>query len=449
MKRRSFIKKSILAGTGFITLPTLVPSGVFGKNAPSNHIHVGAIGTGRISRIHDMPGVMNSENARIIAVCDVDSKRLEEAKQLVETAYAEKNIRQSPLTYGDYLELLENKDIDAVLISTPDHWHAKPVMDAARRGKHIYVQKPFSYTLAEGRMMSDAVKKTGCVLQIGTQQRSMEQFRIACELVRNGRIGQLNKIMVGLPIDPSGKEEPEMPVPPNLNYDMWLGSTPWVYYTENRVHPQIDYSRPGWLRCEPYCLGMITGWGVHHMDIVHWAMNTEYTGPIEVSGTAVFPSGGLWSVHGKYRVEAKYANHVTVEICDEFPNGIRFEGTGGWIFVTRGNYSATASDPNVPFNEQPLQASDPKILQSAIGPNEIHLTKSEDHHKNWLNSIRSGEPNITPAEVGHRSTSVCIISHIAMRLGRKLQWDPEHEIFINDSEANSMLSRSQRAPYQL
>jgi predicted dehydrogenase len=295
--------------------------------------------------------------------------------------------------------------------------------------------------------MSDTIKKTGRILQIGTQQRSMEQFRYACELVRNGRIGQLKNIRVGLPIDPSGIEEPVMSVPPNLNYDKWLGSTPWVYYTENRVHPQIDYSRPGWLRCEPYCLGMITGWGVHHMDIAHWAMDTEHTGPAEVSGTAVFPSGGLWTVHGKYRVETKYANGVTVEICDEFPNGLRFEGTEGWLFVTRGNYSATTSDPNVPSYEQPLQAGDPKILTSVIGPGETHLYISADHHANWLDCIRNNKPNITPAEIGHRSTSVCIISHIAMRLGRKLKWDPDREQFINDAEANAMLSRPQREPY--
>jgi predicted dehydrogenase len=194
---------------------------------------------------------------------------------------------------------------------------------------------------------------------------------------------------------------------------------------------------------------MITGWGVHHMDIVHWAMDTELSGPVEVSGTAVFPDSGLWTVHGKYHVETRYANGVIVEISDEFPNGVRFEGSEGWIFVTRGNYAATGSDPNVPSGEQPLQASNPKILASGIGPGEIHLYKSDDHHANWLDSIRNKTPNITPAEVGHRSTSVCIISHIAMRLGRKLRWNPDTEEFINDAEANGMLSRPERAPYQI
>ncbi|MBN2814654.1 MAG: Gfo/Idh/MocA family oxidoreductase [Bacteroidales bacterium] len=449
MKRRNFLKKTILTGTGIIAIPTIVPSSVFGKNAPSNRILIGAIGTGRISRGHDMPGVMQDDQARIVAVCDVDIKRANEARIFVETAYAAKNISQSPQVYQNYLELLENKDLDAVLISTPDHWHAKPVIDAAYAGKNIYVQKPFSYTLREGRLMSDAIAKTGRILQIGTQQRSMEQFRFACELVRNGRIGELKKIKIGLPIDPAGSEEPEMPIPPNLNYDMWLGSTPYVYYTENRVHPQEGYDRPGWLRCEPYCLGMITGWGVHHVDIAHWAMDTELTGPVEIEGTAVYPTSGLWSVHGKYRVQARYANGVQLEICDEFPNGVRFEGSEGWIFVTRGNYAATSSDPTVPSDEKPLQASNPAILTSTIGANEIHLTQSADHHLNWLNSIRTGKPNISPAEVGHRSTSVCILSHIAMKLKRPLHWDPKAEQFRDDKEANSMLSRPEREPYQI
>jgi len=448
MQRRDFLKNSVLAGAGIIAIPTIVPSSVFGKNAPSNRINVGAIGTGRISRDHDMAGILKYENARIIAVCDVDSKRVKEAKQLVETFYSKKSIQHTAKMYENYLEMLDNKDIDAVVISTPDHWHAKPVIDSAYAGKDIYVQKPFSYTLAEGRQMSNVVNSTGVILQIGTQQRSMEQFRIACELVRNGRIGEIKSIKVGLPIDPAGNVEPEMPIPSNLNYDMWLGSTPNVYYTEKRIHPQADYSRPGWLRCEPYCLGMITGWGVHHMDIVNWGMNTEHTGPIEVTGKAVYPSSGLWTVHGKYKIEAKYANGVLVEICDEFPNGVRFEGTDGWIFVTRGNYSATGSDPNAKKDENPpLQASNPKILTSVIGPNEIHLYKSVDHHANWLDCVKSRNLNITPAEVGHRATSACIVGHIAMKLGRKLYWNPKIEKFTNDDEANAMLTRPQRPPY--
>jgi predicted dehydrogenase len=448
MKRREFIRCNALAGAGVIILPTIVPSSVFGKNAPSNRILVGAIGTGRISREHDMPGVLKYDGARIVAVCDVDSKRVSEAKTFVEQAYAQRQIQQQVKTYGNYLEMLEDKSIDAILVSTPDHWHARAVIDAAYAGKDIYVQKPFSYTLAEGRQMSNVINSTGRILQIGTQQRSLEQFRFACELVRSGRIGEVKNIRVGLPIDPSGGVEPLMPVPANLDYDQWLGSTPYVYYTEKRVHPQNDYSRPGWLRCEPYCLGMITGWGVHHMDIMHWAMDTEHTGPVEITGKAEYPASGLWTVHGKYFVEAKYSKGFTVQISDEFPNGVHFEGTEGWIFVTRGDYSVTASDPRSKDykKSEALKASDPKIL-SPLGANDVHLYRSADHHANWLDCVKSRQMNISPAEVGHRSTSACIVSHISMKLGRKLQWDPLKEKFHNDDEANVMLARPQRPPY--
>ncbi len=433
-----------------MALPTFVPSSVFGKTAPGNRIRIGAIGTGRISQGHDMPGVWKYNDARIVAVCDVDSKRSNDAKRLVEDQYRRRNIRQNVKTFGDYRELLLDKDIDAVLVSTPEHWHAKTVIDAALAGKDIYVQKPFSFTLTEGRKMCDIIQKTGRILQIGTQQRSMEQFRTACECVRNGRIGAVKNVNVGLPIDPAGDEEPEMPVPPNLNYDMWLGSTPHVYYTEKRVHPQKDYSRPGWLRCDQFSLGMITGWGVHHMDIVHWALGAEYTGPVEISGKAEYPAKGLWNVHGKYNVLLKYADGITVQICDEFPNGVRFEGSDGWIFVTRGDYQATGSDPTASQSRnEALQASDPKILSSGTDKEKIRLYKSADHHGNWLDCVRSRRAPITPAEVGHRSTSVCIVSYIAMKLGKTLRWDPARERFENDAEANAMLSRTQRKPYSI
>jgi len=449
MKRREFLKSSAIAASA-VAVPTFVPFSVFGKTAPSNRIRIGAIGTGRISQGHDMPGVWKYDDARIVAVCDVDLKRAADAKQLVEGQYRQRNILQEVKTFGDYRELLIDKSIDAVLVSTPEHWHAKAVIDAALAGKDIYVQKPFSFTLTEGRKMCDVIRSTGRILQIGTQQRSMEQFRVACEWVRNGRIGTLKNVKVGLPIDPAGEEEPEMPIPPNLNYNMWLGSTPYVYYTEKRVHPQKDYSRPGWLRCDQFSLGMITGWGVHHMDVVHWALGAEYTGPVEVTGKAEYPAKGLWDVHGKYNVGLKYADGVTVQICDAFPNGVRFEGSDGWIFVTRGDYQATGSDPTAPQSKtEALQVSDPKILSSGAGKQGIRLYQSADHHGNWLDCVRSRRPPITPAEVGHRSTSVCIVSYIAMKLGRTLRWNPVKERFTNDAQANTMLSRAQRKPYAI
>ena len=434
-----------------ITVPTIVPSTVFGKNAPSNKINIGQIGFGRIAMGHDLPGTMQYDIARVVAVADVDNKRAKEGKAFVEKYYNEKKDSSQYVdvkTYQDYRQMLDDTEIDAVIISTPDHWHAQPAIEAALAGKDIYLQKPTSLTITEGRALSDVIRLTGRILQVGTQQRSSPQFRIAAELVRNGRIGKLHTVRIGLPGDPAGPEVPEMPIPKNLDYDMWLGSTPEVYYTETRVHPQHDYSRPGWLRCEQFGAGMITGWGQHHIDSAHWGMNMEYTGPVEVQALAEFPKDGLWDVHGDFMVKSKYENGVTMIISGGYTNGIRYEGTDGWIFVSRGDYQATASDPeSKKESAKALDASDPKILTSKIGDDETHLYVSEEHHGNWVDCIQSRREPICTAEVGHRTCTVCLISHIAMKLDRKLHWDAANERFKGDDEANAMLSRVQRAPW--
>jgi myo-inositol 2-dehydrogenase/D-chiro-inositol 1-dehydrogenase len=451
MKRRTFIKNSLAASAAAMAIPSIVPSSVFGKNAPGNKIHIGQIGCGRIARGHDLHDTLPFDVARVIAVSDLDSNRMKDGKKLVEDFYANKKGSSNYIEvrmYDDYREMLLNPDIDAVMISTPDHWHAQPAIEAALAGKDIYLQKPTSLTLAEGRLVADVVKRKGVIMQLGTQQRSSPQFRIAAELVRNGRIGKLHTVKIGLPGDPSGPEAKEMPVPPNLNYDMWLGETPYVYYTEIGVHPQVGYDRPGWLRREQFGAGMITGWGQHHFDSAAWGMDTEHTGPISIEAVAEFPKSGLWDVHGDFMVKAEYSNGVTQYTSGGFPNGIRYEGTEGWIFVSRGDYVATASDPVSQENSRKaLDASDPAILTSEIKENEIHLYRSNDQHGNWLDCIRSRKEPISPAEIGHRACSICLLSHIAMKLPRRLYWNPEKEQFINDEEANSMLSRPQRYPY--
>jgi myo-inositol 2-dehydrogenase/D-chiro-inositol 1-dehydrogenase len=277
----------------------------------------------------------------------------------------------------------------------------------------------------------------------------MPQFRVAAELVRNGRIGKLETIKIGLPGDPAGPAYPEMPVPSTLNYKAWLGSTPEVYYTENRVHPQNSLSaRPGWLRCEQFGAGMITGWGQHHFDSAAWGMDTELTGPISIEAVADFPKSGLWDVHGDFMAKAVYANGMVMLTSGGYPNGIRYEGTEGWIFVTRGAYTASASDPVAKERSaKALDASDPKILTSEIKENEIHLYKIDNQHGNWLDCIKSRKEPISPVEKGHRACSICLITHTAMKLGRKLTWDPKAENFGKDAEANKFLSRPQRAPY--
>lgn len=239
-----------------------------------------------------------------------------------------------------------------------------------------------------------------------------------------------------------------MPIPPALNYDAWLGTTPEAYYTEMRVHPQDSFeNRPGWLRCEQFGAGMITGWGAHHVDVAHWGMDMEHSGPVEIWGTAEFPKSGLWNVHGHFETHARYANGVTMTISGVLPNGVKFIGDKGWIFVTRSG-SVTPSDPSGPQID-PLVASDPKILTSVIGPNEIQLYKAPEQHRNWLDAIRTGVPVSASAEIGHRGCSTCLLHWVAMKTGRRLKWDPKAERFTGDDEANAMLSRPQRAKYAI
>jgi myo-inositol 2-dehydrogenase / D-chiro-inositol 1-dehydrogenase len=456
ISRRKFIdtsvKTALFSSVAISGFPTIVPSSVFGNSAPGNKINIGQIGFGRIAMTHDLAETLKYDAARVVAVSDPDSNRVSKGKEFIENYYANKTGRTGYMNvkvYEDYHSMLQDPDIDAVIISTPDHWHAQPAIEAALAGKDIYLQKPTSLTIREGRLLSDIVTRQKVILQVGTQQRSMQQFRIAAELVRNGRIGKLETVKIGLPGDPSGPEAPEMPVPKNLNYEMWLGSTPQVYYTEMRVHPQNSLTdRPGWLRCEQFGAGMITGWGQHHFDSAAWGMDTELTGPILIEAVAQFPKSGIWDVHGDFMAKSEYKNGITMLTSGGYPNGVRYEGTEGWIFVTRGGYTASPSDPVMKTNNsKALDASDPGILSSVIRDDEIHLYVSDEQHGNWLDCIKTRREPISPVEAGHRACTVCLLTHIAMKLGRKLNWDPEKEHFVNDDEANSMLSRKQRYPY--
>ena len=267
-----------------------------------------------------------------------------------------------------------------------------------------------------------------------------------------GASAQLQTVEVGLPGDPCGDVEPEMPVPKNLNYEMWLGSTPYVYYTEKRVHPQVGYDRPGWLRCEQFGAGMITGWGAHHVDSAHWGMDTEFTGPVEIWGSAKFPTKGLWDVHGDFKTYGRYANGVhDGRSAATFPNGIKFIGSDGWIFVSRGNETVTGSDPVAKLQDNTaLAASDPKIIKS-VDRARARSISTRAPSTTELARVASGRARqpIAPVEVAHRSCSACLLHHIAMKANRKLYWDPVKERFKNDDEANAMLSRPMRAPYAL
>jgi predicted dehydrogenase len=446
--RRRFLKTA--AGSAAVAgFPTIVPASVFGQMAPSERINVGAIGVGRISRGHDLPVIFKYDGARVIAVCDLDANRAELGRQFVADAYTKKLGKpyDAVKIYSNYHELLTNKAIDAVVISTPDHQHAIVAAAAVRAGKDVYLQKPASLTIAEGRYLSNAVQASGRILQIGSQQRSWKQFHRACELVRNGRIGEVKHVEIGLPGDPAGGDPTPMPSPTGFNYDAWLGSTPDVPYTVDRVMPQKGFDRPGWLRMEQFGAGMITGWGAHHVDTAHWGMNMEYTGPVEIWGTAEFPKSGLWNVHGKFLTHARYANGMTMDISGDFPNGIKWYGTKGWIFVTRDEMTTPTAGAGQVAKIEPLMASDRRILDSVIGSDEIHLYTANEQHANWLDCIKTRQQPTAPVEIGHRACSTCLLHHIAMKTGRRLRWDPEREMFKGDGEANAMLSRPQRSPY--
>ncbi len=434
INRRQFLKKTAVA----VALPYIIPSsalGVGGAVAPSNRITVGCIGVGRMGT-DDMRELLGFEEVQVLAVCDVDANRRETAKKLVEDRYAgdrASGVYQGCALYNDYRELLARDDIDAVSIVTPDHWHALPAIAAAKAGKDIFLQKPLTLAIEEGRVLSDTVRRYGRVFQTGSQQRSDQRFRFACELARNERIGKLHTVKVGFGTDPPCGIEPPMPVPEELDYNFWLGPAPWKPYTEKRVHPQKGYGRPGWLRISDYGSGMMTGWGSHHLDQAQWGMGAEYTGPVEIVGRGEYPREGLWDVHGPFDLEYTYADGVRVLCSNKYRGGITFEGTDGWVWVTRGA----------------MDAQPKSLLTTIIGPGEIHLYESKNHKGNFLECIRSQSETVAPVEIAHRSCTTCILGDMAMRLERKLRWDPARERFVDDPEADRLLNRPMRAPWQL
>ncbi len=454
VSRRGFLRAGGVTGA-VAAMPSLIPAHVLGQAAPSKLIHVGIVGCGRISSTMEMPGLFKLTNlARIVAVCDLDSKRLAFAKNRVETEYKKRLGvgAYAVKTFGDYHDMLEDKDIDAVMVCTPDHWHALCAVECALAGKDIWVQKPFAQTIHEGRALADVVRQRGRILQVGSQQRSSVQFRTACELVRNGRVGRIKRVEVGFGKDKDGGRKEEMPVPPNLDYNTWLGPTPLAYYTEDRVHNQDTAkisSRPGWIQMEPYGWGMITNWGAHHMDIVQWGLGTEDRGPLSVSGTCGWLTKGLWNAHAEFDLLYKYPNDIDVSVCNKYPNGVRFIGEDGWIFCSRGSEKVTASDPSMPGKVlKKLDASDPKLLDEHLGSDAVRLHKSDNHVEDWLVAIKGRTSPVTNAEIGHRSTSVCTLGHMCMKVGKAFAWDYRTETTDN-AEANRLMACPERDRFSI
>ena len=440
--RRTFLRSSLGGAVGLTLLPNLIPARLLGADAPSKKIHVAQIGCGRMGR-SDLGNVLNEPLARIVAVCDLDSHRLAGGKKLVDDFYRERGETSATVkTFHDYHDVLASPDIDAVVVTVPDHSHALVAIHAAIAGKHIYVQKPVTYSITEAIGLRKAVEAKNIILQTGSQQRSEKpwaSFRKASEAIRNGRIGQLKTIQIGLGIDqPSGRQPAPTPVPDTLDYERWLGSAPEQPYMEGRVHPQNEpEGRPGWITTEDFGLGMITNWGAHHMDIALWSMGQELGGPQTVEARAEFMKNDLWTVHTTYHVEILYPGNVRVILDNTLPTGIRFAGDDGWIFCTRGEDSNDALPP--------LRASDKYIL-SPLDSKAVRWMPSKTHHGNWLESIAANRQPIAPIQQSARSLEACSAAWIGMKLKRKLTWDVATERFVGDDEANELRGRKARKP---
>ncbi|HOX37636.1 MAG TPA: Gfo/Idh/MocA family oxidoreductase [Candidatus Brocadiia bacterium] len=423
--RRRFLK-SAGAAIGF---PYVVSASALaaGPTAPGNRLNAACIGVQNMGTTNLMTLLGNPE-VRVVAVCDVDKAVRDKAKAKVDAKYSLFNPGGSKAcdTYNDFREVLARSDVDFIMCATPDHWHALVGIAAAKAGKDMYIEKPLTLTINEGRVLRDTCRRYGRICQTGSQQRSSIHFRRACELALNGRIGKVHTIKVGLPGGSTCPPQPEMPVPPGFDYDMWLGQAPWAPYTEKRCHYNfrfiLDYSG-----------GQITNWGAHHIDIGQWGNGTSLTGPVEVDGRGVFPKDGLWNVVQDFRFECLYANGVRMIVSNKERGGTLFEGSEGWIFVSR----------------EELSAKPEGILRSRLRPEEIHLYESNSHWDNFLESVRTRRQPICEVEVGHRSATVCHLGNISMRLGRKVKWNPDEERFVNDPEADKMLYRPMREPWSL
>jgi myo-inositol 2-dehydrogenase/D-chiro-inositol 1-dehydrogenase len=450
--RRSFLRTSLIGGTGLVILPNIITGCRTPRWSANRRVQVAQIGCGREGRV-DMNGVLVCPLARVVAVCDLDSNRVASAKEVVVNFYKEKGESNVNIqTYHDFHEVLARPDIDAVVVSTPDHWHALVAIHAALAGKHIYVQKPVTYAIAEAIALRHAVRAKKVILQAGSQQRSeypFVAFRPVSEAVRNGRLGKLLTIKIGIGLDkPSGHPPAPMLAPANLDYERWLGPAPEQPYMEGRVHPQDSFTgRPGWITTEDFGLGMITNWGAHHLDIAQWAMGMELSGPTHIDAHADFMTGDVWTVHTDYHVEMLYANGVNVILDNSFENGLRFEGGEGWAFCSRGSVRVTASDPNLAdatdLNKGPLRASDPKIL-SPLRAAAKRWMPSSNQYANWLDSIIAQREPIAPIDQAARSLTACAAAWIGMKLGRKLTWNPHKEMFVGDDTANAMRERKPR-----
>jgi myo-inositol 2-dehydrogenase/D-chiro-inositol 1-dehydrogenase len=435
VKRRDFIKRSVIGTAAAFAIPEIIPSYLLDQRSPGNRINVAIIGIGRQTVNPNIPQFLKSDNAQIVAVCDVDSWRLANGQKQVNDYYSKQkgSAYNGCDAFGDFREVMIRKDVDAVMIATPDHWHVPVAIEAARAGKHISLEKPISTCIEHGRQLVKTIKKYGVITRNDSEFRPLPKFSKAVELVRNGKIGKIRRIFVAVPAELSGaslKPEPTMALPEELDYDMWLGPAFEAPYTEKRVHAIKAYGRPGWMRVEAYCNGMISNWGAHLMGIVQWGNNTEYTGPVSIEGTGDFDKG-LWNTLNRFDIKYRYASGVEVFFKIERPY-VRFEGTDGWIEV-----------------EYPdkLTASSPGLLDIIPGPGEISFGTLLSDKEDFLQAIKAGKQSFEPLETAHRTISMCQLGLIAIKTGSPLTWNPETEEIINDNAASAMLNIPIREKY--
>ena len=426
-------RRELLTGAaGVMGFPTIISRPALGAN---DRITIGCIGVGRMGS-GNLRSFLRQPDVRVAAICDVQQSRREQQKALVDKQYGDSSAK----TYNDFRELLDRKDIDAVMIATGERWHPIIAAEAARRGKHIYCEKPLGLTVADAKAVRSAVRQSGVVFQFGTQQRSTAYFRNACELVRNGKIGQLQKIVIGCS-GPSGRRETEQPapVPEGFDWNLWLGPSPWAPYSDVRASVT-------WLAIYDYGLGSIGGsWGVHDIDIAQWVNNSDHTAPVSVEGTGTLYDDVRDTI-ATWEMEYVYANGVKIHFLNRAAaieryakhwtgngNSVVLIGSEGWIWVSR---EGIKSHPDA-------------VIGSVIGPNDERVIFSNDHKRNFLDAIRNGRPTISSIDAAARDEMICQMGDIAVRLERKLNWDPVKEEFIGDAQANRRLSRPMRSPWRI
>jgi predicted dehydrogenase len=444
--RRQFLQDSTLAAAGTLALPSIIPSSALGLNgavAPSERLVLGAIGTGGMGR-GNLGDLMNNKDVQAVAVCDCDKNHAKAGGDDVNKKYGNNGCA----VYHDFRELCGRKDIDIVLVATPDHWHALASIEAVKNGKDVYCEKPLTNSVAEGKALVEAVKKHNRILQTGTQERSGDNARYACELVRNGRIGKLQTLRINLPDDDSHHKQvrsriqslPEKPVPEHLDFDMWMGHTPKVAYNPDRVHFF-------WRFILTYGGGEMTDRGAHVIDLGQLGAGTDDTVPVEYEAKGVRGQGD-YNVFWDYEFTNTYANGLKLVGTTAGPRGVKFEGTEGWIFIH--------------VHGGALEASDKAILKSKIGDSEIQLGRAPGydpnknnhnlhgrHRRSFLDSVKSRKQPTAPVEVGHHTGAICHLNNIAMITGRRITFDPAKCQIEGDDEANKLLTPVMRAPWTL